>query len=85
MSDGIIVAIITGAFTLIGTIITVIVGMSKASKNIEIVQAVTNEKIDQLKEEVKKHNDFGQRIPVLEVKISNLEQRVEAMDHGNHG
>ena len=85
MSDGIIVAIIIGAFTLIGTIITVIVGMSKASKNIEIVQAVTNEKIDQLKEEVKKHNDFGQRIPVLEVKISNLEQRVEAMDHGNHG
>lgn len=85
MSDCIIVAIITGAFTLIGTIITVIVGMSKASKNIEIVQAVTNEKIDQLKEEVKKHNDFGQRIPVLEVKISNLEQRVEAMDHGNHG
>lgn len=79
MSEGIIVAIITGAFTLIGTIITVIVGMSKASKNIEIVQAVTNEKIDQLKEEVKKHNDFGQRIPVLEVKISNLEQRVEAM------
>lgn len=79
MSEGIVVAIITGAFTLIGTIITVIVGMSKASKNIEIVQAVTNEKIDQLKEEVKKHNDFGQRIPVLEVKISNLEQRVEAM------
>ena len=83
MSEGIIVAIVTGSFTLIGTIITVIVGMSKANKNIEIVQAVTNEKLDQLKEEVKKHNEFGQRIPVLEVKISNLEQRVEAMQHEN--
>ena len=87
MSEGIIVAIITGAFTLIGTIITVIVGMSKASKNIEIVQAVTNEKIDQLKEEVKKHNDFGQRIPVIETQIQNLDTRVSRLEveHGNHG
>ena len=79
MSEGVIVAIITGLFTLIGTVITVIVGMSKANKNIEIVQAVTNEKLDHLTEEVKKHNDFGQRIPILEVKLSNLEQKVEAM------
>ena len=79
MSDGVIVAIITGLFTLIGTVITVIVGMSKANKNIEIVQAVTNEKLDHLTEEVKKHNDFGQRIPILEVKLSNLEQKVEAI------
>lgn len=87
MSEGIIVAIITGAFTLIGTIITVIVGMSKASKNIEIVQAVTNEKIDQLKEEVKKHNDFGQRIPVIETQIQNIDTRVSRLEveHGNHG
>ena len=87
MSEGIIVAIITGAFTLIGTIITVIVGMSKASKNIEIVQAVTNEKIDQLKEEVKKHNDFGQRIPVIETQIQNLDTRVSRLEveHGHHG
>lgn len=81
MSEGVIVAIITGLFTLIGTVITVIVGMSKASKNIEIVQAVTNEKIDHLTEEVKKHNDFGQRIPILEIKMSNLEQKVEAIEH----
>ena len=81
MSEGVIVAIITGLFTLIGTVITVIVGMSKASKNIEIVQAVTNEKIDHLTEEVKKHNDFGQRIPILEIKMSNLEQKVEALEH----
>ena len=84
MSEGVIVAIITGLFTLIGTVITVIVGMSKASKNIEIVQAVTNEKIDHLTEEVKKHNDFGQRIPILEIKMSNLEQKVEAIEHGHN-
>lgn len=84
MGEGVIVAIITGVLSLAGTIITVMVGMSKANKNIEITQAVTNEKIDQLKEEVKKHNDFGQRIPIIELKVSNLEQKVEAIEHGNN-
>jgi len=84
MGEGVLVAIITGVLSLTGTIITVMVGMSKANKNIEITQAVTNEKIDQLKEEVKKHNDFGQRIPIIELKVSNLEQKVEAIEHGNN-
>ena len=84
MGEGVIVAIITGVLSLAGTIITVMVGMSKANKNIEITQAITSEKLDQLKEEVKKHNDFGQRIPIIELKVSNLEQKVEAIEHGNN-
>lgn len=80
MSDGIIVAIITGVFTLIGTIITVIVGMSKANKNIEIVQAVTNTKLDALTEEVRKHNNFAQRVPVVEANIEALAKRVDNIE-----
>lgn len=80
MSDGIIVAIITGVFTLIGTIITVIVGMSKANKNIEIVQAVTNTKLDALTEEVRKHNNFAQRVPVVEANIEALARRVDNIE-----
>ncbi len=80
MSDGIIVAVITGVFTLIGTIITVIVGMSKANKNIEIVQAVTNTKLDALTEEVRKHNNFAQRVPVVEANIEALARRVDNME-----
>lgn len=80
MSDGIIVAIITGVFTLIGTIITVIVGMSKANKNIEIVQAVTNTKLDALTEEVRKHNNFAQRVPVVEANIEALARRVDSIE-----
>ena len=82
MSDGIIIAIISGVLTLAGTIITVIAGMSKTSKNIEIVQAVTNEKLNSLTEEVKKHNGFGQRIPILEERINTLSQRVEQLEKG---
>ena len=80
MSDGIVVAIISGVFTLIGTIITVIVGMSKANKNIEIVQAVTNTKLDALTEEVKKHNNFAQRMPVVEANIEALARRVDSIE-----
>ena len=80
MSDGIIVAIISGVFTLIGTIVTVIVGMSKANKNIEIVQAVTNTKLDALTDEVKRHNNFAQRMPVVEANIEALARRVDNIE-----
>lgn len=80
MSDGIIVAIISGVFTLIGTIVTVIVGMSKANKNIEIVQAVTNTKLDALTEEVRRHNNFAQRVPVVEANIEALARRVDNIE-----
>ena len=85
MNDGIIIAIVSGVLTLAGTIITVFAGLNKSSKNIEIVQAVTNEKIEHLTEEVKKHNDFGNRIPVIETKIENLDRRVGDLERGDNG
>lgn len=80
MAESVVVAIISGAFTLIGTIVTVIVGISKANKNIEIVQAVTNTKLDTLTEEVKKHNNFAQRMPVVEEQVKNLNNRVSILE-----
>ena len=56
MSDAILVAMITSAVTLFG----VILSNSKTA-------AVTNNEIKHLTEEVKKHNNFAQRIPVVEV------------------
>ena len=42
--------------------------------------AVTNNEIKHLTEEVKKHNNFAQRIPVVEVQIEDLEKRVLALE-----
>ena len=72
MSDAIMVAIITSAVTVLG----VILSNSKAS-------AVTNNEIKHLTEEVKKHNNFAQRIPVVEVQIEDLEKRVLALERKN--
>ena len=80
MSEGVVTAIITGVFTLIGTIITVVVGLSKANKNIEIVQAVTNTKLDNLTAEVKRHNNFAERLPAIEANIDNMDRRIENLE-----
>ena len=80
MSEGVITAIITGVLTLSGTIITVIAGLSKANKNIEIVQAVTNTKLDNLTAEVKRHNNFAERLPAIEANIDNMDRRIENLE-----
>ena len=66
MTEGIIVAIITGAITLLGVII---------SNNAH--DAVTDEKIQELTREVREHNDFAKKIPVIENDIKTLYKRVD--------
>lgn len=83
MSEGIVIAIITGVLTLIGTIITVIIGNNKSLAAMDKNQAVTDTKLDALTEEVKRHNNFAQRIPVIENQIQNLDSRVSKLEVEN--
>lgn len=85
MSEGIIIAIITGVLTLTGTIITVVIGNSKSLAAMDKNQAVTDTKLDALTEEVKKHNNFAQRIPVIENQLQNLDSRVSRLEVDAHG
>lgn len=84
MSEGVIIAVITGLLTLVGTIITVVIGNNKSMAAMEKNQAVTDTKLDNLTEEVKRHNNFAQRIPVIETQIQNLDNRVSKLEvkHG---
>lgn len=66
MTEGIIIACITGAITLIGVIL---------SNNAH--DAVTDEKIAELTREVRAHNDFAKRIPVMENDIKTLYKKVD--------
>jgi uncharacterized membrane-anchored protein YhcB (DUF1043 family) len=76
----IIVALITGGLALAGVIITNISNGKKVQAQLEKSQAVTDTKLDNLTEEVKKHNNFAQKIPVLEEKIKSLEQRLDNIE-----
>lgn len=77
METAIVVSIISGVFTLAGTIISVIVGFSKASQKAAIQQAITDTKLDELTREVRRHNNFAERLPVLEEKVKALEKKEE--------
>ena len=81
MSDAAIAVIascITGALSLAGVIVTAIMGNRKITAKIEVNQAVTDTKLTNLTEEVRAHNNFAQKIPVIEERQSNDEKRIEA-------
>lgn len=80
MDTAIIVSIISGIFTLAGTIISVVVGFSKASQKAAIQQAVTDTKLDELTREVRKHNNFAERLPVLEEQIKVVNHRIADLE-----
>lgn len=76
----ILVAIITGAISLIGTIITVIATSNKAAQEMRIAQAVTDQKISDLTREVREHNEFARRVPVLESQMADVTSRVHDLE-----
>jgi endonuclease/exonuclease/phosphatase family metal-dependent hydrolase len=87
MDSGIVIAIVTGILSLAGVVVTSYSNRKKISadfqRNAELADArldsqiqVINAHLENLGEEVRKHNSFGSRIPVLEEKVSNLEKRV---------
>lgn len=80
MDTAIVVSIITGAVTLIGTIITVVAGNLATKQQIQVQQAVMETKISNLTEEVKKHNSFTERLPVVEEQIKMINRRIDDLE-----
>jgi len=83
----------TAIISLIGSIIVALIGFvgvvltnSASNKSIEnkIItnQAVTDTKLENLTEEVRKHNEFASKIPVLENRVDVLEVTVKELKHG---
>lgn len=81
MGESVAVAIISGVLTLAGTVLTVWAGNRKTNENLRINQAVTDTKLDNLTREVQKHNNFGERIPVIEEQIKVINHRIDDLEH----
>lgn len=79
MSDAVLVALITGGLTLIGVIITSARSTREIDHKLETHQAVTDTKLEELTREVRMHNHFAQRMPVVEQEIKDITKTVDRL------
>jgi hypothetical protein len=83
---GIIVAIITSLASLAGVIITVNAQSKKFEEQMKVAQAVTDTKLEELTREVRLHNGFAQRMPVVEEQMKTVFKELDRMkSQGNDG
>lgn len=78
--EAILVAIISGGLALLGTVITVFVGNRRTENSMKTSQAVMENQIETLTEEVRKHNNFAQRMPVVEEQIKVINHRLSDLE-----
>ncbi len=76
----IIVAFISGGLALVGVIISNVASNRKTQMQIATAQAVTDTKIDELTREVRLHNDFARRVPVLEEQNKVINHRLSDLE-----
>ena len=85
MSEAIVVALITGGLSLSGVIVTCLATAKKSEKATAVAQAVTDTKIEELTREVRIHNGFAQRMPVVEEQIKVINHRIADLEKSNKG
>ena len=82
MDSAIIVSMVTGGFSLAGIIITNVLSNRKIENQLVTSMAVTDTKIEALTEEVRKHNNFATRVPIIEKDIEYLKNDVVELKKG---
>lgn len=84
MTDTVISAVITGLLALVGVIVTNISSGRKMRFQIEKSQAITDVKVEELTREVRQHNNFAARMPVVEEQIKVINHRLSDIERGNN-
>lgn len=81
MNESIVVALITGGLSLIGVVVTGIIGNRKTTNEVthrlEVHQAVTDTKIEALREEVNRHNNVVERTFKLEGQMAECQHDIK--------
>lgn len=73
-------AAITGVLSFLGVLFTNIASNRKIEHRLETEQAVTNTKIEELTREVRMHNNFAQRVPVIEEQVKVINHRLSDLE-----
>ena len=80
MGEAVLTALITSGLSLTGVVITCLATAKKNENAMKVSQAVTDTKLDELTREVREHNHFARRMPVMEEKIKVLEHRMKNLE-----
>lgn len=73
-------SVTVGVLSLVGVIITNYSSNKKIEHQLETTQAVTNCKIEELTREVREHNNFARRMPVVEEQIKVINHRLSDLE-----
>lgn len=73
-------SIVVGVLAFIGVVITNNKANNKMMGEMTTAQAVTEERLDELTREVREHNNFASRIPVVEEQIKSLNHRIKDLE-----
>ena len=79
--DAIIVALITGGLSLLGVDITNMMAARRTEQRMITAQAVTDARLEELTREVRAHNNFAQRVPVLEEQLRVANHRIAELEN----
>lgn len=80
MTEAIVVAIITGGLALVGTIYSGNKTAQNMNAKLDKQQAVTETKLEDLTREVREHNNFAKRVPVMEEQIKVINHRIDDLE-----
>lgn len=94
MSDAITVALVAGGCSVVVGVLSFVgqliisnrsqaVTMKEIDAKVERLAAVTNVKLDELTREVREHNNFAKRVPLLEIQVDYMGKQIEALKKGD--
>ena len=81
MPDTIIVALITGGLSFVGVLVSNISSNRKMQSEMKTQQAVTDTKLEELTREVREHNNFAKRMPVVEEQVKVMNHRIKDLEN----
>ena len=82
MSDAVLSALITGGLALIWVVISNLATAHKTETVLKVNQAVTDTRLQNLTDEVRRHNNFAVEIPVIKEQIKVINHRIDDLEKG---
>ena len=82
MDESVLTALITGLLSLAGVMLSNLLSDRRRENALRTAQAVTDTRLEELTREVRQHNNFAQRMPVVEEQIKAIHHRLEDLETG---